>query len=134
VKPERLDELIDGHLEGALTEPEAQELSAMLAANKAARREFWARASIHGLLPEAVHLAWLAEATPVKKPNVIPMPGLGVSTRVLGVLRYATLAGCCVRAHRCNVVGPPANPRRPQRRHSDPGIQRHLGRTRSDRP
>jgi anti-sigma factor RsiW len=97
VNIERLHELIDGHLDGSLTESEAQELSAVLAEDRRARREFWSRAAIHGLLPEAVHLAWLAEATPGESSKVVPMPIGGVSPRVLRVLRYATLAAAaCV--------------------------------------
>ncbi len=94
---DRLLELIDGYLDGALTESEAQELSAILTANRAARREFWARASIHGLLPEAVHLAWLAEAAPGKPSKVVGMPIGNASEKIVRVMRFVTLAAAaCV--------------------------------------
>ena len=89
---DQLHELIDRHLDGSLSDTEAQELSAVLARESAARREFWARSSIHGLLPEAVHLAWLSDATPGTSSKIIPLPGGGSSTGALRVLRFAALA------------------------------------------
>ena len=89
---ERLHELIEGHLDGLLNEDEAQELSAVLTDDRRARREFWARAAIHGLLPEAVHLAWLAEATPGGNSKVVAMPIRALPAGVLKVLRFASFA------------------------------------------
>jgi len=74
MKAERLSELIHAHLDGALSAEEARELSAELVASAAARRAFWEHSAIHGLMPEAVHLAWLAGVTPQYAEKIVPLP------------------------------------------------------------
>ena len=61
----RLDVLVEAYLEGRLAAAEKTELEALLRASSAARHEFWQRASLHGLLHEAVRL---------KTPAVIARP------------------------------------------------------------
>jgi hypothetical protein len=92
MKPERLTELIHAHLDGALTTEEARELSAELVASAAARRAFWEHSAIHGLMPEAVHLAWLSGVTPQYAAKVVPLPVHTPVRRWPGVLRNVGLA------------------------------------------
>jgi hypothetical protein len=100
VNTDRLLDLIECHLDGSLTESGAQELSAELRDNPAARREFWSRAAIHGILPEAVHLAWLADATPGQSSKVVPLPLAEGHTALVRALRFATLAAAA-----CLLIG-----------------------------
>jgi hypothetical protein len=92
MKPERLSNLIHAHLDGALTADEAQELSAELVANGEARRAFWQHSAIHGLLPEAVHLAWLSGVPPQYSERIVPMPIQAPTKRWPGILRNVGLA------------------------------------------
>jgi Concanavalin A-like lectin/glucanases superfamily len=92
MKPERLACLIHSHLDGALTAEEAQELSAELVANGAARRTFWEYSALHGLMPEAVHLAWLSGATPQYAEKIVPLPIQAQPKRWPGILRSVGLA------------------------------------------
>ena len=93
MKPERLTDLIHAHLDGALTTEDARELSAELVANRDARRTFWECSALHGLIPEAVHLAWLSGATPQYSEKVVPMPIQAPPTRRWpGILRNVGLA------------------------------------------
>jgi hypothetical protein len=92
MKPERLSELIHAHLDGALTAEGAQELSEELVANGAARRAFWEHSALHGLMPEAVHLAWLSGATPQYAEKIVPLPIQAPPKRWPGILRNMGLA------------------------------------------
>src|SRR5262245_41400239 len=92
MKTERLSDLIHAHLDGALTAEEAQELSAELVASKEARRAFWEHSALHGLMPEAVHLAWLSGATPQYAEKIVPLPIQVPQKRWPGILRNVGLA------------------------------------------
>lgn len=61
--PQRLDELIHAHLDGALTPADRAELEQQLLASPEARVRFWAETAWHGRLHEAAQLAWSAPAT-----------------------------------------------------------------------
>ena len=60
----KLSYLIEAHLDGRLTEPEAEQLSRALADDPEARRQFWEHAALHGLTQEAARLEWLGTASP----------------------------------------------------------------------
>src|SRR5262245_28258160 len=74
MKTERLTDLINAHLDNALTADEARELSAELVASRSSRRIFWEHSALHGVLPEAVHLTWLSGATPGHGEKIVPLP------------------------------------------------------------
>ena len=65
-----LTRLIEAHLDGHLTEAEAQALSRELADHPAARRQFWDQAATHGLMQEAARLTWLKMAAPEAPPKI----------------------------------------------------------------
>lgn len=92
MKVERLTDLIHGHLDGALSVEDAQELSAELVANPVARRTFWEHSALHGLLPEAVHLAWLSGVTPEYAEKIVALPIQAPEKRWPGILRKVALA------------------------------------------
>lgn len=100
MKTERLTDLIHAHLDGALSTEDAQELSTELVANSAARRVFWEHSSLHGLMTEAVHLAWLSGAASEYAEKIVPMPIEAPSKRWPGIFRKAGLAAAA-----CFVVG-----------------------------
>jgi hypothetical protein len=92
MKTERLTELIHAHLDGALSADDARELSGELVANAAARRAFWEHSALHGLLPEAVHLAWLSGVTPQYAEKIVALPIQSPPRRWPGVIRGIGLA------------------------------------------
>jgi|GEM_PF-1073700 len=55
---ERRDALIDRWLDGVITSAELAEMEQHLLESSVARREFWRRASLHGLLHEAARVAF----------------------------------------------------------------------------
>jgi ferric-dicitrate binding protein FerR (iron transport regulator) len=57
---ERLNVLLDGYLDGALSAEEKKELERMLLESDAARRQFWERASLHGWTYAAAKLNYSA--------------------------------------------------------------------------
>jgi ferric-dicitrate binding protein FerR (iron transport regulator) len=61
--PQRLDDLIHAHLDGALTPADRAELEQQLLASPEARRRFWDETAWHGRLHEAAQLAWSAPAS-----------------------------------------------------------------------
>ncbi|MDG2123092.1 MAG: hypothetical protein P8J87_05300, partial [Verrucomicrobiales bacterium] len=86
MKGKELERLIGAHLDGELTEVDAETLGAELEGSAAARREFWELAAVHGLTQEATRLEWLEAA------------GTEVGRRVgCGVVRWlAPLAAAAV--------------------------------------
>lgn len=62
MKDPRLEQLIDAHLDGALTPEEAAELSDRLVHSAEARRLFWQQTAVHGLLQRAAQLEWVGAA------------------------------------------------------------------------
>lgn len=92
MKPERLAELIDAHLDGAISGEGVKELSAVLVKDAEARREYWAKASVHGTLPEAVHLAWLSGATPQSDQKIVALPIDTKWSRLSAIARNVGLA------------------------------------------
>lgn len=92
MKTERLTDLINAHLDGALSAEDAQELSAELVADADSRRAFWQHSALHGLMPEAVHLAWLSGATPEYAEKVVALPIQTPPRQWRSVLRNVGLA------------------------------------------
>jgi hypothetical protein len=52
------DRLIEGHLDGGLSEAEQAEFTALLRDSEAARSRFWELAEVHGLARDAARIAW----------------------------------------------------------------------------
>jgi hypothetical protein len=92
MKAERLTDLIHAHLDGALSAEDARELSTELVGNPQSRRAFWEHSALHGLLTEAVHLAWLSGATSEYAEKIVPMPIQAPPKRWPGILRKVGLA------------------------------------------
>ncbi len=67
--PQRLDELIHAHLDGALSPADRAELEQHLLASPEARRRFWDETAWHGRLHEAAQLAWSAPAAAPAAPR-----------------------------------------------------------------
>ncbi len=61
---ERRDALVDRWLDGVITPAELAEMEQQLLESSVARREFWRRAALHGLLHEAARVAF-AETPPL---------------------------------------------------------------------
>jgi len=95
------DRLIQGHLDGVLTETEQAEFGALVRDSEAARRRFWELAEVHGLARDAVRIAWPDdEAAPARpraaalsvarqawlQPAGLVRVGLVAAGLVLGVL------------------------------------------------
>lgn len=72
MRNERLDILLDGHLDGSLSPADKTELEQMLREWEAARRQFWARASLHGLSYAAAKLNYAAETAAATANDVPP--------------------------------------------------------------
>lgn len=71
---ERRDALVDRWLDDVITPEELAEMEQQLLESSVARREFWRRAALHGLLHEAARVAF-AEAPPAAGPGS-PAAGL----------------------------------------------------------
>jgi ferric-dicitrate binding protein FerR (iron transport regulator) len=72
----RLGTLIDAYLDGALSPEQHAELEGALLTSPAAREQFWAHASLHGLMREAAELKWgkaiLGPEGPANEAAVVP--------------------------------------------------------------
>ena len=73
MNPQRLDDLIQAHLDGALTPADRAELEQLLLASAEARRRFWDETAWHGRLHDAAQLAWSvpvsADVAPARAPR-----------------------------------------------------------------
>ena len=86
----RLDELIQRHLDGALSRADREELEQALLASAEARRRFWDETAWHGLLHEAAQLRW-ADAAPRRARWGWPAGiGLAAAAALLLLLHPAT--------------------------------------------
>lgn len=110
--PERLCQLIDGWLDATLDDTAFADLEAALAESADARREFWDRAVLHGLLREAIKTAHAptrdGQAAPQPEPEPAPprqpataAPSLAILWRLFDRGRAAAigillLGGCGV--------------------------------------
>ncbi len=74
MKPSRVIELIEKHVDGLLTDVEANELNELLQAHPEARRLFWEHAALHGLMQEAVLLEWVSKVSPTRGKKVLRVP------------------------------------------------------------
>lgn len=102
---QRLDELIDAHLDGRLTAADKAELEALLLASPDARRAFWEQASLHGLTHEAVRLKG-ATAAPIAEP--ITFPWWRVATGLAAAAVIAVFVGSQLLTSPGRVSAPPA--------------------------
>ena len=87
-----LSRLIEAHLDGRLSASEAEDLSQLLVRDADARRLFWERSAVHGLLPEATQLEWLGNASPEPERNVVRVAWWRWAVPLAAAAAFALLA------------------------------------------
>lgn len=88
------DRLIEGHLDGILSEAEQAEFAALVRDSEAARRRFWDLSEVHGLARDAARIAWPEQDVVVVRPSAQhPWRAVSLAWRRLGLVAAGLVLG-----------------------------------------